>query len=312
MLTEFGTSQRTTIAGSASDVRHTLARAAWLARSGRYSEAEQLLAITPITSPLATAVLDLRAKVCAQQGRDVEAAAFWMEALRRSPANQEYRKALDCLLRLRHPLWGVLRAGLVVSIIAILIAGTALFIDHRLGLVLDGNAALRTAHAELMDRLAVEQRATTQSLDHAAEQLQGTLRRHELMIDHLTSQVGAVIKAADAQAQAASQGHLHDVQATLAAIADLKDTVAEGQSGLVQSLNETQRASEASAARSLRELSDVRQQLLRTTEGLHRQIEEVTARIRSLKNAPVPQSRPATAPSTATREASVQQGASTR
>ena len=67
-----------------------LAQAAALARAGRLGEAEALL--SGLTSASA-AVLDLRAKIKAQQGDLKSAAALWTKAERLAPGNEEYAAA---------------------------------------------------------------------------------------------------------------------------------------------------------------------------------------------------------------------------
>ena len=67
-----------------------LAQAAALARAGRLGEAEALL--SGLTSASA-AVLDLRAKIKAQQGDLKSAAALWTKAERLAPGNVEYTAA---------------------------------------------------------------------------------------------------------------------------------------------------------------------------------------------------------------------------
>ncbi len=102
--------------------QRTLMEAATLARRGRYQDAENLLSVLPGDGPLGAATLDLKARVFAQQGRYLEAEYCWMEALRLSPANRSYRRALDCLVQSRHVFrverWlpGILMAGLLVMI----------------------------------------------------------------------------------------------------------------------------------------------------------------------------------------------------
>lgn len=81
-----------------------IALAAKQARLGRYAEAERLLGrIAPVRGA-DTAVLDLKARILAQQGRYVEAERCWMEALTREPGNPHFRHALDVIARRRRPL----------------------------------------------------------------------------------------------------------------------------------------------------------------------------------------------------------------
>ena len=84
-------------------VRQVLDEAARVARSGRLQEAETMVSSLPPDGPLGPATLDLKAKICAQQGRLVEAQLCWMEAVRQSPGNASYRRSLDYLARILCP-----------------------------------------------------------------------------------------------------------------------------------------------------------------------------------------------------------------
>ena len=100
--------------------RQALAAAALLARRGSYQEAENTLAVLPLTGSLGPETLDLKAKICAQQGRLVEAQAAWMEAVRQSPGNASYRRSLDYVTRCLCPsrLW-LLAWGLAAMLLAL-------------------------------------------------------------------------------------------------------------------------------------------------------------------------------------------------
>gem|GEM_PF-1260168 len=101
---------KTTTAQSAPDqllslVQQALiARATELARSGRYAEAEAVL--DGIKDGPSAQVLDLRARIKAQQGLMAEAASLWGQALRSAPDDQGYAAAMrQALRRADRPLW---------------------------------------------------------------------------------------------------------------------------------------------------------------------------------------------------------------
>lgn len=85
------------------EVRRTLNAAAHAARKGHFQEAEVLLSSLPVDGSLGAATLDLRARVYAQQGRLVEAQLCWMEAVRQSPGNEVYRRALHYVTHALRP-----------------------------------------------------------------------------------------------------------------------------------------------------------------------------------------------------------------
>lgn len=75
------------------------ARAAELAREGRYDAAEAVLAGVAQDQLPASQLLDLLARIRAQQGRIAEAQSLWTEALRADPNNESYREALGRIAR---------------------------------------------------------------------------------------------------------------------------------------------------------------------------------------------------------------------
>ena len=105
-----------------------LVRAARLARRGRYHDAEALLATLPADGPLGPATLDLKAKILAQQGRYLEAEACWHQALKLTPDNQAFHRALVAIAEeRRYPFW--LRTMVAAAVAAVTsIAGVAVLI----------------------------------------------------------------------------------------------------------------------------------------------------------------------------------------
>lgn len=103
-----------------------LATAARAARKGCFQEAENLVASLPVDGPLGPATLDLKARIFAQQGRLIEAQFCWMEAVRRCPGNESYRRSLDYVTRvLRPPRFPLI---LYIAIMALLVLAAAIFI----------------------------------------------------------------------------------------------------------------------------------------------------------------------------------------
>jgi len=111
-------------------VCRALDAAARVARGGHLPEAETMIASLPLTGPLGPATLDLKARICAQQGRLAEAQFCWMEAVRQSPGNESYRQCLQyvtCTLRpSRLPL-------LICSITLVMLVVRALILAYAAG-----------------------------------------------------------------------------------------------------------------------------------------------------------------------------------
>lgn len=106
-----------------------LPKAAELARSGKYSEAECLLLYFLQEGNTLPTVYDLLARIRAQQGRLLEAQSYWADAIQLSHTNEFYRTALKRIERLqtgpawigwiRHSLFGL---GLIVIVIIMITA----------------------------------------------------------------------------------------------------------------------------------------------------------------------------------------------
>lgn len=116
--------------------RALLPKAAELARSGRYLEAECLLQHLVQEGSELPAVFDLLARIRAQQGRLLEAQSYWADAIQLSNAKDFYRAALKRIERLQTgPPWlGRIRPlsiglGLIFCFILI-VAVTLNFLDE--------------------------------------------------------------------------------------------------------------------------------------------------------------------------------------
>jgi len=81
------------------------AKAVNLARSGRYIEVESLLQPVMQKGNPPPAVLDLLARIRAQQGRLAEAQVFWSEAIRMNPDEQRYQAGLQRVAAIGKHLW---------------------------------------------------------------------------------------------------------------------------------------------------------------------------------------------------------------
>jgi len=84
-------------------VLQALGEVARVARRGHLQEAETIVSYLPLEGPLGPATLDLKARICAQQGRLIEAQLCWMEAVRQSPGNESYRRSLHYVTHVLRP-----------------------------------------------------------------------------------------------------------------------------------------------------------------------------------------------------------------
>lgn len=90
---------RTTAAGLLGE-QLVVAQAAVLAREACYAQAENLLA-AQLVQRESVAILDLLARIYAQQGRYAEAETAWRRALQLYPASSHYRAGLARIAQLR-------------------------------------------------------------------------------------------------------------------------------------------------------------------------------------------------------------------
>ncbi|MDP2950550.1 MAG: LysM peptidoglycan-binding domain-containing protein [Chloroflexota bacterium] len=111
-----------------------LCQATRLARQGRLADAQQLLAAHAQRLDARTVVLDLLAKVHAQQGRLVEAGKLWTRALQTDPANPAMAAALaKATGAQRHAPWiPALRVVVPTFLVLIVVAGAAAVLSYRM------------------------------------------------------------------------------------------------------------------------------------------------------------------------------------
>lgn len=108
-------------------VQIRFARAAELARSGRFLEAEGLLSPNGRESS-DPKELDLLARISAQQRRYRRARRLWEIALKRSPGNADFERAIQ-RTRDAERFQAILRKGAIIALLGL--AVTALFISVR-------------------------------------------------------------------------------------------------------------------------------------------------------------------------------------
>lgn len=101
------------------EIQDTLNAAARVARKGHLQDAERMITGLPADGALGPATLDLKARICAQQGRLIEAQFCWMEAVRQSPGNETYRRSLDYVTRnLRPSLFSLILYLILLGLVA--------------------------------------------------------------------------------------------------------------------------------------------------------------------------------------------------
>lgn len=97
----------------------TLAHASDLARSGRYAEAETVIQDAIRDRDASPAILDLLARIHAQQRHWKEADAAWSQARHLDPQNEEYVAGLKRILKMKH--WRIFPRILLLIIMSLLI-----------------------------------------------------------------------------------------------------------------------------------------------------------------------------------------------
>jgi flagellar motor protein MotB len=116
-----------------------ISRAAELAHTGRYAQAETMLSEVGGESGSSAAGLDLCARINVQQGKLVEAGKLWAQALEIEPDNKAYRDALDRITKLQkrpHRFIFAPRLFTLAAFILCLIAGSfAMYIKSLRGSV---------------------------------------------------------------------------------------------------------------------------------------------------------------------------------
>jgi len=113
---------------STADEARWLASASALARAGRLEEAEQLLAGLP-DADRSLRILQLRARIAAQDGRTEEARKFWQTCSALEPDEPSHKEALERLQRVwwRRSPWvpvAVVLVAVVMAVVAAVLAGT--------------------------------------------------------------------------------------------------------------------------------------------------------------------------------------------
>ena len=112
-----------------------LTHAAALARRGDLLQAEDLMKTLPDRDSSRIEVLDLLARICAQQGKIDQAQALWTKALQGDPSNMRFLSALKLCACLKKPrfeqfalryLWVLLVVILWFLIATAIIVSTAL------------------------------------------------------------------------------------------------------------------------------------------------------------------------------------------
>lgn len=117
-----------TASSSPANVDGLLIRARKLARRGRFAEAlECLVHATSRGECTEAAALDLRARICAQQGYLLQAEACWVNAQALEGDNPAYAEALSALRRRQTPRANMARvAAVTLSAIAVLLIAVSL------------------------------------------------------------------------------------------------------------------------------------------------------------------------------------------
>lgn len=149
-----------------------LSQATELARAGRYGDAEQTLGL--ITGPAAPPVLDLLARIRAQQGRLAEAQALWTDAVRLDPNNESYRAALQRLTCLGRTSLGLsatrtlaAAAGAALIVAAFVLLAQNLWQKQRASLVAELRPAALPVRTVSAPQINLQLQGVTQRIEGA-------------------------------------------------------------------------------------------------------------------------------------------------
>ena len=109
-------------------LRVAVSKAAELARKGRFDEARDLLLAIAPNHDDEPVVLDLLARIAAQQGRLSEAENLWIRASYAEPSGRQYSAGLERIARMhRRPVW----LGPLASLMIILVLIVGIFITSK-------------------------------------------------------------------------------------------------------------------------------------------------------------------------------------
>lgn len=198
-----------------------LSKAAELARQGRHAEAAQLLAHTPTDRTEAVAVVELLARICAQQGKFAEAEKHWTQVIALNPSHEGARRGLDRIAQINRrrtrPLIVAFFAGVVLTST---VAGAGwLFVRSAHGLLDARHAPMAakklpppsTAQKDFSQTPAQETNATMAPI--VAAQQDHTRR---------VQQLEAMIKSVDA-GQRRSAARISALGTTLSKLSEMQD-----------------------------------------------------------------------------------------
>lgn len=110
-----------------------VANATNFARKGYHNQAEIIISEILKDYGDFSEILDLQARIYAQQGRIVEAEAIWRKALLLDPSNSAYQKALNRISKMQQrPIWLVPLFYLIISLFLIfaLVSGTTILVNQ--------------------------------------------------------------------------------------------------------------------------------------------------------------------------------------
>lgn len=185
-------------AGDALLTEVVVARAADLARTGRYAEAESILVHLLGDPPRSAAALDLLARIHAQQGRWREAEALWQAAAALDPSNPAYAAGLRRLQRTAGQKAGrALSRPLLTGAAALVIVAIAVIVARQMG---DSGSAPPPATEDRIARVAAL-RADVERLiagEDANDQGVDAVRRRETLAS-IRSRLDQLLKDIEAQ-----------------------------------------------------------------------------------------------------------------
>src|SRR5665213_2122211 len=217
----------------------TLSQAANLARDGSYSAAEQLLTGMLATEQTDANVLDLLARIRAQQGSLLEAEALWQQVLRLDSSHLGAQAGIARIRRMRrHPVWLTMLwpAAMAIGVVIVCFAALQIQSTHSQA----GFARLEDLSKQYSDTTVKTVDATASALSAQIGSLhsdQQALAQNQVKFAGQIGDIGRLSKSVDALAiqQQNALNQIEQVRHDLQELTKTSEIAAQTSSNLLAS-----------------------------------------------------------------------------